>query len=57
MFWFFGHEACEILAPQPALPALEGEMLTTGPPRKPLEALFKWHLTYLQLMKEFCLSN
>ena len=57
MFWFFGHEACEILAPQPALPALEGEMLTTGPPRKPLEALFKWHLTYIQLMKEFCMSN
>ena len=61
MFWFFGHEACEILAPrpapQPALPALEGEMLITGPPRKPLEALFKWHLTYLQLLKEFCLSS
>ena len=65
MFWFFGHEACEILAPQPApepapqpaLPALEGEMLTTRPPRKSLEALFEWHLTYLWFLKEFCLSN
>ena len=45
MFWFFGQEACGILASQtglePALPALEGEMLTTGPPRKSLEALFE----------------
>ena len=38
MFWFFGPEACGILAPQPGIepapPALEGEVLTTGPPRK-----------------------
>ena len=38
MFWFFGHEACGILAPQPgtelARPALEGEVLTIGPPGK-----------------------
>ena len=36
MFWFFKHKACGILAPQPgiepALPALEGDFLTTGPP-------------------------
>ena len=36
MFWFFGHEACEILAPhpviEPAPPALEDEVLTTGSP-------------------------
>ena len=36
MFWFFGHEACGILAPWPGIeptpPALEGEVLTTGPP-------------------------
>ena len=36
--WFFGHGACGILAPQPgiepALPALEGNILTTGPPGK-----------------------
>ena len=45
MFWFFGHEACGILAPQPGmeltLPALEGEVLTTGPPGKPLETDFE----------------
>ena len=29
MFWFFGPEACGILAPQPGLPALEGEVYTT----------------------------
>ena len=35
MFWFFGHEACGILpgiAPSP--PALEGKVLTMGPPGK-----------------------
>ena len=41
VFWFFGCKACGILAPQPgiepALPALEGEVLTTGPPGKSLE--------------------
>ena len=34
MFWFFGREACGILAPwpgfEPTPPALEGEVLTTG---------------------------
>ena len=38
MFWFFGRETCEILAPWPGIkpspPALEGEVLTTGPPGK-----------------------
>ena len=38
---FFGCEACEILAPrpgtEPASPALEGEILTTGPPGKSLQ--------------------
>ena len=38
MFWFFGREACGILAPrpriEPAPPALEGEVCTTGPPGK-----------------------
>ena len=38
MFWFFGREACGILAPRPgikpALPALEGKVLTTGLPGK-----------------------
>ena len=36
MFWFFGHEACEILVPwprmKPAALALEGEVLTTRQP-------------------------
>ena len=44
MVWFFGREACGILAPQPGIepapPALEGEVLTTGPPRKSLESHF-----------------
>ena len=35
---FFGHKACGILAPQPGIepapPALEGEILTAGPPGK-----------------------
>ena len=38
MFWSFGSEACRILAPQPgfkpAPPALEGEVLSTGPSGK-----------------------
>ena len=43
MFWLFGHEASGILAPrpgiEPALPALEGEVLTTRPPEKSLDLL------------------
>ena len=43
MFWFFGHEARGILAPWPGIehapPALEGEVLTTGPPGKYLTQL------------------
>ena len=38
LFWFFGQEACRILAPrpgiEPTLPTLEGEVLTIGPPGK-----------------------
>ena len=38
MFWFFDHEACGIVAPRPGteLPpsALDGEVLTAGPPGK-----------------------
>ena len=44
MFWFFGHEACGVLASQPGIkpapPALEGKVLTTGPPGKFLGSLF-----------------
>ena len=44
-FFFFGHEAHEILAPrpgtEPASPVLEGEVVTTGPPGKvPVVSLF-----------------
>ena len=38
LFWFFGPKACGVLAPWPGIepthPALEGEILTTGPPGK-----------------------
>ena len=40
MFWFFGHKACGISAPQPGVKptptALEGEALSTGQPGKSL---------------------
>ena len=42
---FFGCKTCEILAPWPGnwtlTPALEGEVLTTGPPGKYLLFSFK----------------
>ena len=51
MFWFFGHEACEILTPRPGIepapPALEGKVLTTGKPEKSLPLYFKSFLDYL----------
>ena len=38
LFYVLGHEACGILAPQPGIepapPAQEGKVLTTGPPGK-----------------------
>ena len=53
MFWFFGHEACGILAPrpgiEPASPALEGEVLTTGPPGK---SQMRWYLSWALVGKE-----
>ena len=43
-FWFFGCEACGILAPWPGIeplpPLLKGEVLTTGPPGKSLTDCF-----------------
>ena len=46
-FWFFGREAGGILAPRPGIepapPALEGEVFTTGPPGKSLKCVF-YHL-------------
>ena len=42
MLWFFGHEECGIFIPQPGIepasPVLDGEVLTTGPPGKPLSS-------------------
>ena len=38
MFWFVGSEVCGILIPWPGIklesPAIEGEVLTIGPPGK-----------------------
>ena len=54
MFWFFGQEACGILAPQPGIepapPALEGIVLTTGLLGKPLHCNFltRERRTFLQ---------
>ena len=52
MFWFFGCKGCGILAPppgiEPALPALEGEVLTTGPPGKSQNLSFYMHACYLR---------
>ena len=59
MFWSFGHKACGILAPQPGIklahPALEDEVLTTGPPGKPFKmyfliVYFKIHLRSFELV-------
>ena len=45
-FWFFDHKVCRILVPQPgielALPALEGEILTSGPLGKSLHCFLKF---------------
>ena len=53
MFWFFGQEACGILAPRPGIeptpPAWEGEVLTTGPPGKSPNVLFYKDIGYITL--------
>ena len=47
MSWFLGHRAYGILAPRPGIepapPALEGEVLTTGPAGKSLKSPLKGH--------------
>ena len=64
VFWFFGPEACGILAPRPGIepapPALEGRVLTTGPPGKspkkaplPTESAFFTEI----FMETFSISN
>ena len=51
MFWFLGHQACGILAPQPGIEpevlSLEGKVLTTGAPGKSL-------LTNISSIINFC---
>ena len=48
MFWFLGQEACGILVPwpriEPAFPALEGRVLTTGPLGKSPKCVFCFSL-------------
>ena len=47
MFWFSGHKTCGILAPWAVInlapPALEGGVLTTGPPGKSRALFFNSH--------------
>ena len=54
MFWFSGREARGILAPRPGIKpapaALEGEVLTTGPPGESQNWLFKL-LTSVELFE------
>ena len=52
MFWVFGPQACEILAPWPGIkpvtPASGGEILTIGLPRKSLQHSFlNWIIMFL----------
>ena len=51
-FWLFGHQAYGILALQPGInplrPALEGEVLTTGPSRKSLGQVFTGKLFIME---------
>ena len=56
MLWFFGPEACGILAPQPGIKhvllRLEGEILPTGSPGKSQLFIF-FQLKYLQCCVRF----
>ena len=62
MFWFSSLEACEVLAPSPGIkpmpPALEGKILTTGPPGKswnfPIKKIIK---TFFSSFQNFCCFN
>ena len=62
MFWFFGCEACRILALRPGIKpaslALEGEVLTTGPPGKSLQWIFKsWKIGRTTVVLINCFNN
>ena len=56
IFWSFGRETCRILAPWPGLTpapsALEGEVLTTGPPGRSLTQGFWAENWYKQSIVE-----
>ena len=59
LFWFFGHEACGILAPQPGIeptsPVLEGKALTTGlPGESQVDYFFFFNLFMAVLGLRFC---
>ena len=59
MFWVFGYKAWRILAPWPgierSLPALEGEVLTTGPPWKSLLVIiFRFIIYFFKIGKHSC---
>ena len=58
MLWLTDHKACGILASQPGIepthPALEGEILTTGPPGKSLRENFYSALGSLGRLNCFC---
>ena len=59
MFWFFGHKACGISAPQsgmePSPPALEGKVLNIGPPRKFL-SIWTWFTISHKHTHRICFS-
>ena len=63
MFWFFGPKICEILAPwlgiEPAPPALEGEVLTTGLPGKSqqISVLFRLSVWYIMKHTDYYIMN
>ena len=56
MLWFFDHETCRILVPwpriEPTLPALEGKVLTAGPPGESTETLIS-----IQLREHLCVPS
>ena len=59
-FWFFGQEACWILAPWPGFtptsPALEDETITTGPSEKsPSEIIYIRYVVLLYFQLVVCI--
>ena len=60
IFWFFSHKAGGILSPQPgtraALPAMEGEVLTPGPPGKSHHLFLQMKCSILMAKKKNLLN-